>query len=105
MVVIPGWDEDDVSSGRYLDTAPEIRRSALEALRRNENPRLYHVKSQDGLLVGDVVFDMNLFSTVPPAFAEAHWTGNRVAALQSPWREHMSRHFTNYLSRIALEGE
>lgn len=102
MLVAPGWPAEDVYAGVYVDGVSRIPNARKLAIERHDAPRFYHVGTDDLTEHQALVFDLKYFSTVPPAWAEAEWHGARVARLNSPWREHMLQHITNYLGRVAL---
>lgn len=109
VLIIPGWPEDQYIAGKYIDDLDtELNRGDRRRIRQHGDARRYYVAS-DELLELDppegLIFDMKLHSMVPARFGEEHWLDRRVATLDHPWKEHMSRAFVDFFGRVALPDE
>ncbi|MDZ4684541.1 MAG: hypothetical protein SH850_05580 [Planctomycetaceae bacterium] len=100
---------DDVVVASVFDAQQLVDRRILKAadirgsIRANRVWGLYFLPAQAELGLGDMIVDLRRLHTVRLDLLRALCrAGQRLARVQTPYREHLAKHFADTFSRIGL---
>lgn len=115
ILVCPAYNRELFARGEPLKGLPRGKMRIWDAKKKsgdlttdwktliqNKNPRYHHLEGDSALLLPDLIVDFKHFYTIPRSRLYRLHSKCFAGAIRELYREHLSRRFANFLSRIGL---